>query len=457
MVYKTPMGTRAERTEVVGARLEEAVRRTLRDANGPLATVMTDDCGIPGGRTALFSPNTGPHIGNLQVNLRPARTRALRDVASAERLRAALRDALPGVQAFFSTGGIVKRILNFGAPAPIDIEILGSDFEAGGAYARRVAGALRRAQGPGGRPAVTDVQVGRDDHYPELHVTVDREKAGALGITAQRVAQTVLVSLAGSSALSPTPFTDPETGNEYNISVRLADPFRDEVGDLDALFVRAPAGPLVPLASLARVERRAGPVQMTRKYMERVVDVTANVAPGADLSVAAAAVERVLRENPPPDGFTVRVGGRIEAQRQAFSGLGLAALLALALVYMVLASQFRSLVDPLVIMFSVPLGISGVLLALYGNRLDAVRAAQEVAAIRMTLASQRAALARAQESLGVLAGDDTGLDAVDDIDPADRRAAAVQEVCPNVPGAFARPDTPPSTISPGRRHKTTKN
>lgn len=365
VVYKTPMGTRAERTEVVGARLEDAVRRTLRDANGPLATVMIDDCGIPGGRTALFSPNTGPHIGNLQVNLRPARTRELTDVASAERLRAALRDALPGVQAFFSTGGIVKRILNFGAPAPIDIEILGYDFEAGGAYARRVAGALRRAQGPGGRPAVTDVQVGRDDHYPELHVTVDREKAGALGISAQRVAQTVLVSLAGSSALSPTPFTDPETGNEYNISVRLADPFRDEVGDLDALYVRAPSGPLVPLASLARVERRAGPVQMTRKYMERVVDVTANVAPGADLSVAAAAVERVLRENPPPDGFTVRVGGQIEAQRQAFSGLGLAALLALALVYMVLASQFRSLVDPLVIMFSVPLGISGVLLALY--------------------------------------------------------------------------------------------
>jgi hydrophobe/amphiphile efflux-1 (HAE1) family protein len=365
VVYKTPMGTRAERTELVGARVEDAVRRTLRDARGPIATVMIDDCGIPGGRTALFSPNTGPHIGNLQVNLRPARERALSDVAASERLRAALRDALPGVQAFYSTGGIVKRILNFGAPAPIDIEVLGYDFEAGGVYARRLAGALRRTQGRGGRPAVSDVQVGRDDYYPELHVTVDREKAGALGITAQRVAQTVLVSLAGSNALSPTPFTDPETGNEYNISVRLADPFRDEVGDLDALYVRAPAGPLVPLASVARVERRAGPVQMTRKYMERVVDVTANVAPGADLSAAAAVVERVLRENPPPDGFTVRVGGQIEAQRQAFSGLGLAALLALALVYMVLASQFRSLVDPLVIMFSVPLGISGVLLALY--------------------------------------------------------------------------------------------
>lgn len=365
VVYKTPIGTRVERTEQVGARIEDAVRRTLRDARGPLATVMIDDSGIPGGRTALFSPNTGPHVGNLQVNLRPARERALSDTASAERLRRALRDALPGVQAFYSTGGIVKRILNFGAPAPIDVEVLGYDLAEGAGYARRLAAALRQARGADGGPVVTDVQIGREDNYPELHVDVDREKAGALGITAQRVAQTVLVSLAGSNAIAPSPFTDPETGNEYNVSVRLADPFRDEVRDLDELFVRAPAGGLVPLASVARVERRAGPVQMSRKYMQRVVDVTANVAPGRDLSAAAAAVQRAIRENPPPDGFSARVGGQIEAQREAFSGLGLAALLALALVYMVLASQFRSLVDPLVIMFSVPLGISGVLGALY--------------------------------------------------------------------------------------------
>ncbi|MEZ4392005.1 MAG: efflux RND transporter permease subunit [Polyangiales bacterium] len=365
VVYMTPIGTRVERTEQVGARIEDAVRRTLRDARGPLARVMIDDSGIPNGRTALFSPNSGPHVGNLQVNLRPAPERAISDTAAAARLRAALRDALPGVQTFYRTGGIVKRILNFGAPAPVDVEVLGYDLEAGGAYARRLAAALRQARGPDGAPVLTDVQVGREDNYPELHVTVDREKAGALGITTQRVAQTVLVSLTGSEAVGPSPFTDPETGNEYDVSVRLANPFRDELRDLDELFVRAPAGGLVPLASVARVERRAGPVQMARKYMQRVVDVTANLAPGRDLAAAAAAVDAAVRDTPPPDGFTARVGGQIEAQRQAFSGLGLAALLALALVYMVLASQFRSLVDPLVIMFSVPLGISGVLAALY--------------------------------------------------------------------------------------------
>jgi hydrophobe/amphiphile efflux-1 (HAE1) family protein len=368
VVYKAPIGTRVERTEHIGERLEEAVRRTLRDDRGPLATVMIDDVGIPGGRTALFSPNSGGYVGNLQVNLRPTGERAIRDTEAAERMRQAMRDALPGVSAFYSTGGIVKRILNFGAPAPIDVEVLGYDLAEGGAYARRLAAALRQTHAADGGPLLTDVQIGREDNYPELHVEVDREKAGALGITEQRVAQTVLVSLAGSNAVAPTPFTDPETGNEYNVSVRLDDPFRDAVQDLDDIFVRAPTGVPVPLRALARVERRAGPVQVTRKFMQRVVDVTANVAPGRDLGAAAAAVDRALRENPPPEGFSARVGGQIEAQRQAFSGLGLAALLALALVYMVLASQFRSLVDPLVIMFSVPLGVSGVIVALYVTR-----------------------------------------------------------------------------------------
>jgi hydrophobe/amphiphile efflux-1 (HAE1) family protein len=365
VVYKTPIGSRVERTELVGERLEAAVMRTLRDARGPIATVMIDDVGIPGGRTALFSPNIGPHIGNLQVNLRPARQRSIRDTEAVERVRGAMRDALPGVNAFYSSGGIVKRILNFGAPAPIDVEVLGYDLAEGATYARRLAAALRQARGPGGAPVLTDVQVGRDDNYPELHVELDREKAGALGITAQRVSQTVLVGLSGSNAIASTPFTDPETGNAYNVSVRLEDAARDEVRDLDDLFVRAPSGAVVPLGSVARVERRAGPVQVTRKYMQRVVDVTANVAPGVDLGSAASAVDRAIRENPAPDGFTARVGGQVAAQREAFSGLGLAALLALALVYMVLASQFRSLVDPLVIMFSVPLGVSGVLASLY--------------------------------------------------------------------------------------------
>ncbi len=366
VVYRNPIGTRAERTEEAGARFERAIRETLHDrGDRRVITTMIGDNGLPAGRTALFTANTGPHAGNIQVNLVGARARSFSDVAAGERLRGALRDVVPGTRVFVSTGGIVKRILNFGAPAPIDIEVLGYDLDVGAAYARRLLGALREARGPGGAPVLTDLQISREENYPELRIVVDRQKAGVAGVSEQQIAQSVLVGLVGSNQLSPVPFTDPTTGNEYNVNVRLADAFRDDVSDLREIFVRAPGGSPVALDSLARVERSSGPVLITRKYLQRVIDVTGNVAPGADLGAAAAACEAAIARHPPPEGFSARVGGQVDAQRQAFSGLGFAALLALAMVYMVLASQFGSLVDPLVIMFSVPLGVSGVIVALF--------------------------------------------------------------------------------------------
>lgn len=170
------------------------------------------------------------------------------------------------------------------------------------------------------------------------------------------------------------PFTDPATGNEYFINVRLADPFRSNVSDLADVFLRTPSGAALPLSNVARVERGSGPVTIARKYLQRIVDVTANVAPGKDLGSASDGVQKVLDDTPAPDGFNVELGGQTLAQRQASQGVGFAGLMALALVYMVLASQFNSLVDPLVIMFSVPLGISGVFAMLAATKTPLVRA-----------------------------------------------------------------------------------
>jgi multidrug efflux pump subunit AcrB len=174
----------------------------------------------------------------------------------------------------------------------------------------------------------------------------------------------VLTSLVGSNQFSQIPFTDAKTGNQYYINVRLDDAFRSKVSDLSDVYLRSPGGKMVARANVARIKRSSGPVTIDRKYLQRIVDVTANLPPGVDLGSASAAVERVIRELPPPDGFSARLGGQTAAQREAFSGLIFAALLAVALVYMILASQFRSLLDPLVIMFSVPMGITGVILML---------------------------------------------------------------------------------------------
>jgi multidrug efflux pump subunit AcrB len=370
VIYKLPIGTRVEKTEQVTERIEKVVASTLAPMkmNGrdtPLFTTILSDTGLPGGRTALFTANTGSHSANVGVNLVGRVNRPISDVEATEKVRAALNDAVPGTQVFFFTGGIVKRILNFGGAAPIDVEVLGYDLREGSAFSKRLMARMQGLTDATGRPLLTDVQIQREENAPELDVVVDRQKAGVLGVSEQDVAQTVLTGLLGNTQLIPIPFTDQKTGNEYFINVRMDDRFRSHVSDLDEMFVRTPRGGVVTLDTLAKIERSSGPVMIDRKYLQRVVHVTANIAPDKDLGGASVAMKNLLNDMQPPDGFTVQLGGQTAEQQKAFQGLIFAGIMALALVYMVLASQFRSLIDPLVIMFSVPLGISGVFLMLY--------------------------------------------------------------------------------------------
>lgn len=366
--FRAPIGTRVDQTEQLSKVVEKAAMAALGDAadGGTLTTMLTTN-GLAQGRGGLFSQNSGPHSGNININLVGVHDRPYSDVEAVERIRKSLGDKLPGVQVFFGTGGIVGRIINFGSGAPIDVEILGYDFEQSAAHAAKIAAQLRALQGDDGKPLLTDVQISREENYPELDVNVDRQKAGVLGLSQQTIAQTVLATLAGSNQFAPIPFTDPVSGNEYFINVRAADPHRSHVSDLSDVPVRTPEGRLVTLSTVAEVKRSSGPVTVARKYLQRVIDITANVAPGKDLGTAAEAVQRVIDDTPAPDGFTVRQTGQVQQQKDAFEGLGFSALLAIALVYMVLASQFKSLVDPLVIMFSVPLGVSGVFLMLWAT------------------------------------------------------------------------------------------
>ncbi len=326
---------------------------------------MLSDTGLPIGRTAIFSTNTGTHSANLQVNLVPRMERPMSDIVASEKVRKALKDAVPGTQVFFFIGGIVKRILNFGAAAPIDVEVLGYDLDTGSEYAKKLMAKMRMLTDAKGQPIVVDVQSSREENSPEFDVTVDREKAGLLNVSEQDVAQTILIGLLGNTQITPVPYTDPKTGNEYYINVRMDDADRGHVADLKDLFVRTPANGIVSVDTLSRIERRSGPVLIDRKYLQRIVHITANIAPDADLGGASEAVQRVVDETQVPDGFSATLGGQTLEQKKAFQGLIFAAIMALALVYMVLASQFKSLIDPLVIMFSVPLGISGVFIMLY--------------------------------------------------------------------------------------------
>jgi hydrophobe/amphiphile efflux-1 (HAE1) family protein len=368
--FRAPIGTRVERSEVTAATIESVIQKSLGDFvqqpnDGNVLKTIVTSAGLPVGRTAVFTGNTGSHAGSVSVNLVSPIQRGQSDVVLAEKVRAGLRDAIPGTSSFFFTGGIVKRILNFGSAAPIDVEVLGYELDEAATFAQQVAGKMRGLFDKEGRPILTDIQLSREENAPELDVDVDRQKAGMLGITEQDVSQTILTSLVGNTQFSPLPYTDPKTGNQYYINVRMDDPYRDQVSDLSQFFVRSPRGSLVSVDALGSVRRSSGPVMIERKYLQRIIHVTANVAPTSDLGAATKGVSKALGQLSAPDGFSAQLGGQSVEQAKAFSGLAMAGALALALVYMVLASEFKSLLDPLVIMFSVPLGISGVFIALY--------------------------------------------------------------------------------------------
>ena len=296
ITYKSPIGTRVERSEQVTQQLEKIVQDQLAPLRidgkeTPIYSTVLSDVGLPIGRTAIFSTNTGTHSGNLQANLVPRGERPFSDVVAAEKVRAALKNAVPGTQWFFFVGGIVKRIQNFGATAPIDVEILGYDFDAGSEYGKRLMDKMRGLTDAQGRPLVVDIQSSREENSPEFDVNVDREKAGMLGVSEQDVAQTILIGLLGNTQITPVPYTDPKTGNEYYINVRMGDNDREHIADLGDMFVRTPANGIVNVDTLARIERRSGPVMIDRKYLQRIVHVTANIAPDSDLGTASQAVQ----------------------------------------------------------------------------------------------------------------------------------------------------------------------
>jgi CzcA family heavy metal efflux pump len=355
---RAPIGTRVEETEKVVARIEEIIRANLRPSE--LKTIVAS-VGIPAGRSAIFTANTGPHAAQVQVYLETPDRRTRSDVQIVNAIRPRFAGEFPGTVTFFNLGGIINRVLNRGSQNPLEVEVLGYDLADAQTAAREVARLMREV------PNVTDVQASREGDYPQYSVVVDRLKAAAASLTQRDVAQAALFSLNSNVSVNPSIFTDPRTGNQYNIVVQLDEPFRVRPEDLGKIFVTAPGGRPVVLSTIAEIKRSVGPVEIERKYQQRLVRVSANPA-GRDLGAVSGDIEARLGSLQLPPGFEVRMGGQTAQQREAFSSLTFMTILALLLVYMVMASQFRSLKDPFIIMFSVPMGLIGVILALFLTR-----------------------------------------------------------------------------------------
>lgn len=347
---KLPVGTRTEVTDQLVRQIEQIVM-----TNVPELQAMVADVGIPPTRSGnFFSRNSGSHAANIQIALVPGdqRKRSVFEVVKDLRPRLS---SVAGASIFITPGGILRFLLNFGSNAPIDVEIHGYDLDAGAALAKQIAGIVRGTEG------ATDVQVSREDNLPELRVRIDREKAGVLGINVAQISNTINTCISGAVA---SLFTDPVTGNEYNILVRLSEDYRSHIDDLKNIVLSTPGGGQVLLGNVATIEKTASPVQIDRKYQQRLIDVTANVQ-GRDLGSVARDIQKQVDLLQIPPGFEVKMTGNVQQQNQTFLALLLAFGLAIMLVYVAMASQFQSLLDPFIIMFTVPLGIVGTLWMLF--------------------------------------------------------------------------------------------
>ncbi|HLB45344.1 MAG TPA: efflux RND transporter permease subunit, partial [Candidatus Limnocylindrales bacterium] len=342
-----PIGTRVERTQAVVLALEERIRELVPEAETVVAQVQGGGGGFggPGGG--------GSHRGSISINLvsRRERTRSSDDISQA--LRRQLT-GMPGVivTARPSGGNFQMSRMLGGGDSRLALEIRGHDLN----DSRRIALAARDLMEA--TPGVTDVRLGREEGRPELAIRVDRPKAALLGLTVTGVANTLRTNIAGTQAAMYR-----ERGNEYPIIVRLREEDRERVADVDELLVSTPSGQVVQAKNLLKVETEQGPVQIERKNQERIARVNAEIE--TTLSDAVEAVQTRLIQLEAPRDFAVGFGAEVEEQARSFNQLRLVLILAIILVYAVMASQYESLRDPFIIMFSIPLaaiGVVGILL-----------------------------------------------------------------------------------------------
>lgn len=356
IALRAPVGQRVEKTEQQVTEVERVLRATIPESE--LQTIVSSTGILSQGRASLFNPNTGPHTSLIQVYLTPPHTRTRSQVEIMNDVRPKVTTLFPGISMFFDPGGLVKRVTSFGAQKAVDVEIYGYDFDKARTVIKQVEEVMHTI------PGIADIEVSREENYPELNVVVDREKAALLGLTETDIANTVLFSLNGNGPTDPIIYTDPQNGNEYYISAWLDEDHRNDLSDVEHIVLTGKTGEPVLLKNVASLKLNAGPVKIERKSFQRVIHITANPI-NRPLGDIAEELESALSHLQFPAGFSFKLAGQVQQQRDTFQGLKFAIVLALMLVYMVMAAQFKSLVDPFIIMFSVPMGLPGVILILF--------------------------------------------------------------------------------------------
>ena len=356
--YRAPVGMRIELTEAITEQMEKVVRQVIPPQE--LSTIVSN-IGLAPGFSAIFSSNAASDSGFMMVAL--SSDHKLSTFTYIGRLKQVLAQRLPEVQTFFTSGSIIDSVLNFGLAAPIDVQVSGPSYAAAVPSGAANKGTIDLL------PEVANTFIPEESDYPTINVKVDRVKAARLGLDQRDVVTNLITALTSNAMIAPSIWIEPKTGNDYFLTAQY---YENEINSLETLKNIPVSSPgtnraredAVLLRNVATLVTEHHPAEADHYNIQRVVDVL--VSPRTDdLGGTQAAVQKALAPLSLPEGIKIDLRGSVAAMQKSFASFSSGLVMAVALLYLVMVAQFRSFLDPIVIMFAVPMGLIGVIWTLY--------------------------------------------------------------------------------------------
>jgi multidrug efflux pump subunit AcrB len=353
-------GTRIEETAAICDLVEQSIRRQIP---GDQLLNILDEIGLPYSSINTIYSNSAP-VGSADADIMVSLAREHRPTEEFVRvLRASLPREFPGTEFYFLPDDIVSQILNFGLPAPIDVQIVGKNVEANRDLADRIMNQMRRI------PGIADLRIQQTFDQPKLHVFTDRTKAAESGYTQNDVAQSLLISLSGSFQTQPTFWLNPENGVSYSVVTQAPQYDVQSLQELRNLPLTARTGTPEILNDVTSVSRGNGMASVNHYDIQRTIDIFGAVD-GRDLASVAAEVDRIVDAHRRllVRGSEMSVRGQVETMHESFSGLVAGLIFAIVLVYLLIVVNFQSWLDPFIIITALPAALAGIVLMLFATR-----------------------------------------------------------------------------------------
>jgi multidrug efflux pump subunit AcrB len=380
---KVPTGTRIEITDQYVARVEDLIRHEVGSKD--LRRIVSN-IGVVPDFSSLYTTNSGPYTATVQVQLNA--DHKVSSFAYMDRLQKTMASQFPDIRTFFSSGSMVDAILNSGMPAPIDVQVSSSNLDQDYSIAQNLASEIRQIRGVG------QVYVPQDLNYPALRLDVDRVHAGEMGLTQKDVVDNVITALNSNYMIAPNYWVDRKSGNDYYLTVQYFEHGQAAIHnrtDLGQIPLRnpgtegslncGPSGapplgkgqpswacgeqgrPTTVLSNVVKVVETHTPTEVDHYQIQKVVDVYVTPS-GEDLQRVTSAIRNILKKTNVPGNVRVNLRGMVQGMEASFKSFALGFVISFLLLFLILTAQFKSFVDPFLIMLAIPMGFVGVMIIL---------------------------------------------------------------------------------------------